>query len=153
MLKLQVVERSTEFSCGSYGPLAISVWDRPATEPDARAASQLLRTLSTTRSEVLVLAILGPNTPPAGSEIRDIIGKALQDLGPKLRGSATVVEGQGFRAAALRAALLGMSMVVRSSHPQKTFATVGEAAAFLSTLSDELRESNIVQAVTQLREH
>lgn len=150
MLKLQVGERDSGFACGSYGPLALSLWDRAATVEDARAAATLLRTMFTTKSDVLVLAVLGPDTPPPGNDIREIISKALQEIRPKLRGSATVVEGQGFRAAALRAAMLGMSMIVRSDH--KSFATVTEAAAFLSPLSDELSTNDVVRAVSQLRE-
>jgi|SRR5690606_12214812 hypothetical protein len=151
-MKLQVVEASPEFACGTYGPLAIAVWEAPATERSAMSAAQVLRMLGAGRDDVYMLAVLSTNTPPAGNEVRDIISAAVRDLGAKVRATATVVEGEGFRAAAMRAALLGMNMIMRRSHPQKSFGTLGEAVSYLSQQSDELREENLLRAVHQLRQ-
>lgn len=151
MTKLQVTEASSEFACGTFGPLAIAVWEVATTQQTAETAARMLRMLGTSRSEIYLLAILSPETPPPTNEARDIMSAAVRDLGAKVQASANVVEGTGFRAAAMRAALLGMNMIMRASHTQKAFATVGEAAAYLAEQSNELEERAVINAVTQLR--
>jgi hypothetical protein len=73
-------------------------------------------------------------------------------LGDKARAVVQVVEGQGFRAAAIRGVLIGMGLVIRPKHPEKVCQTVGEGAQFLCQYSDgRLLPHDVVRAVAELR--
>src|SRR5690606_40959403 len=55
-------------------------------------------------------------------------------------------------AAAMRAALTGMGLVVRSSFPNKSFATIPEAAGFLAGLTaGTVQASALAQVAGELR--
>lgn len=151
-MKLQVIERTPDFACGIFGPVAIAAWEGVGTLQDAQTATQMLRAMADSHEEILMLGILGPNASPAPSEVRDLVSGGIRDLGPKLRGVAAVVEGQGFRGAAVRAALLGITMVLRPAHPQKSYATVAEAVVFLAHQKKGLKEAALLQAISELRQ-
>lgn len=143
------------FGCGSVGPLAISVWDEPPTERHARHAAELLSEVGARHSGVLVLAVVGESTPPPNNEVREILGVAMSRLvkAGKVLAASQVVEGQGFRAAAIRGVLIGMGIVIRPQHPEKVFATVLEAATFLAEKSDgQVSSRDIIRAVDAIRE-
>src|SRR5688572_26492196 len=148
-MKLEVVAKSPTFACGYFGPLAVTVWEGAAAPADAQAAITLLNAVAKDDEQVLMLAILGPNAPPATADVRDAISNAIRRLGPQVKAAASVVEGEGFRAAAMRGALIGMGFVVRMNYPHKIYATVGEAVAFLAGYDDRLKATVLASAVAQ----
>ena len=152
-MKLENVTRVRGFASGSFGPLAVSIWDAPARVDDARVAADLLSTVSRHSAPLLVLAVLGPETPPPDGPVRDMLAKRITELGDKkIACVANVVEGQGFRAAALRGVLSGMGAMIRPKFPQITAATIPEASQALAENSqNRLTSLAIAQAVRELR--
>ena len=136
----------------AFGPLAISVWTSAPTLEHASTAATLLASLGKVQPKLLVLAVLGPNTPPPDGAVREILAHQLTRLGAQIAAVANVVEGQGFRAATMRAVLTGMVLVIRPTYPQRACATIEEAAGFLAERSDtRLDAPGIVRAVQKLR--
>lgn len=151
-MKLENVTRTQGFASGSFGPLAISIWDAPPRQVDARTAAELLSTLAKREPRMLVLAVLGPDTPPPESAVRDTLARKLADVGAKVRGVANVVEGQGFRSATMRAVLTGMALVIRPTYPQVACASILEGSRFVAEHSElRLDASAVAAAVRELR--
>jgi hypothetical protein len=152
-MRLEQVTRLPGFACGVVGPLALSVWDGVATPVHARAAASLLASLAKTEKGMLVMAVLGPNNPPPDGEVRDILAQELTKCDDRIRAVAQTIEGQGFRAATLRAVLTGMSLVLRTKRPEKVCSSVEEAAQFLAPHSQgRISAYDIERAVVELRE-
>jgi hypothetical protein len=99
-----------------------------------------------------VLSVLGPNTPPPDSVVRQFIANAFAKRENQILALAQVVEGEGFRVAALRAVLIGIAMLIRPPFPQKAFPTILEASEFLATHSEgRLKGTAIATATHQIR--
>ncbi len=151
-MSLENVTRLDGFAAGSVGPLAITTWDGVPTLEHARAAVSTLDRVRTKEKIVLIMAVVGANTPPPDAEVRNLVGQAMTAVGDKMRAAVQVVEGQGFRAAAIRGVLIGMGLLIRAKHPEKVCQTVAEAAQFLAQHSEgRLQPTDIVRAVTELR--
>lgn len=152
-MRVEQITRLPGFACGAVGPIAISVWDGPATTTHARAAAALLASVHRAEKSMLVLAVLGPNNPPPDGEVRDIIAQQVTKCEDRIRAVSQVIEGQGFRAATIRAVLTGMSLVLRTKRPEKVCNTVEEAASFLAPHTQgRVSAFDITRAVAELRE-
>lgn len=152
LLRLSNVRQTESLKCGSYGPLFISIWSAQANEEMARQAGLAMRGIAKERGRIYVLSVLGAETPPPETHVRNMIASTFDELEPHIAAVANVIEGQGFRAAALRGVLIGMGMMMRRSRPEKVSATVEDAALFISGQSDrQLASQGIVRAIEQLR--
>lgn len=146
------VHRSDAYVGGSYGPLAIALWEDRGTFEHARHAASLLEKLTTQHDVIYAIAVLGPKVPPPESDVREAIGSVVRKLGTKIGAIANVVEGQGFRASAMRSVLTGMVLFTRRSHAQTVCSDVQEACRFLSEQSDgALQVAAMVEAIRSLR--
>jgi hypothetical protein len=152
-MELQYVRKSPGFVAGAFGPLVVSVWDATPTEEHARHAVSVLSQVARVERRMLVVAIVGRDTPPPDSVVRDLVAKEMARVSPNVAGMAQVIEGLGFRAATMRAVLTGMGIVIKPSYPQKVCLTVDEAGDFLFGHSDgRLTAQAIVRAVRQMRD-
>ena len=122
------------------------------TAQQAQQAAEVLTTLGRTENHVMVLAVLGSTAPAPANAVRASISNAFTRLGPQVHAVANVVEGEGFRAATLRAVVTSMALVIRPTYPVKMTPTIEEAADFLAPYSDgRLTVSDIVLASRDLR--
>jgi hypothetical protein len=139
-------------SWGVLGPLAIAIWYESPTVAAAQAAASMLLELAERENSMFSLAVLTANTSPPDGHVREILAESARRVDGKVLAWATVIEGQGFRAAATRAVLGSLGLIVRSNQRHKTTSTVDDAATYLATQSDNrLRSSAIVQAAADLR--
>ncbi|WP_394839341.1 hypothetical protein LVJ94_20860 [Pendulispora rubella] len=151
-MNLRLVTRAPGFATGSIGNLAISFWESQQTAEQAHHAAEVLSALGRTEGRVLVLAVLPPTAPAPSNAVRSVISNAFTRLGSQIHAVANAVEGDGFRAATMRAVVTSMALVIRPSYPVKTVATVEDAAEFLAAHSDgRLTVSDIVLASRELR--
>lgn len=150
---MENVAKSAGFATAAFGPLALSVWDSIPTPSQARSAATLLATLAKTEKNILVMAVLGANVPPPDGEVREILSQQLAKIDDRVRAVANVIEGQGFRAATVRAVLTGMSLVLRTKRPEKVCNSVEEAGLFVASHSDRrLTMTDVTRAVADLRD-
>lgn len=151
-MKLESVISTPGFASGVYGPLLVSIWDTAATVDQARSAASMLAALGRTEDQILMMAVLGPSCPPPDNAVRDIFAAEINRLSGRIAAVANIVEGQGFRAAAMRAVLTGLALVIRSPQLQKACPTVDDGAHFLADHSHgRLTASAISRTVIQLR--
>jgi len=152
-MRLESVVNGPGFASGLYGPLHLSVWDTAATVDQARKAAANLAALGRGEDRILMMAVLGPSCPPPDNAVRDIFAAELNRLSGRITAVANIIEGQGFRAAAMRAVLTGLTLVLRSQQQeQKACATVEEGSQFLAGHSQgRLTAPEISRAVILLR--
>lgn len=82
---------------------------------------------------ILILTVVEDGAPMPDAPARDALGKLLQSGAGRTRKSAVVYEGDGFRAAAVRSVVTGISVFSKPPFPHKIFARVAEAAGFLAS--------------------
>jgi hypothetical protein len=138
------------FCAAALGPLAIAIFDRATTEQDATAVAHLLGKISLAHPSIAILSIVGRDCTVPDASVRNRLTSEVKNIQRQLVAAATVIEGTGFRAAAMRGAVTGMTLLLRAPHPAKTFATVLDAAAFLGQIA-ALDARGIAKAVDQLR--
>jgi hypothetical protein len=104
------------------------------------------------REQVMLLTIVDVEAPLPALEVRTEIAGALHRLNGKLARSAVVFEGEGFRAASVRAVVAGVSLFARAAYPHRIFSRVGAAGRFLAGGADGLPPPHeLIRAVSQAR--
>lgn len=144
-MELKSVTSAPGFRAGLFGPLHISIWDTQVVPEHARSAAALLAQLGRVEDRALVLAVLGPNTPPPDGIVRDIFASEFSRLGPRVVAVANVIEGQGFRAAAMRAVVTGLALVIQAGPRQKACMTLEEGAMFIAERSEGRLQADAVR--------
>lgn len=151
-MKLDSVSTHPGFAAGRLGPLHLSIWDTRSTPEQAARAIEVLEGLGREEERVLVLAVLGANTPPPDDAVRDLFAAGFGRLGKRVVAVGNVIEGQGFRAATMRAVVTGLTLVIRAPHPQRTFATIEEGARFIAEQSEgRLTTDQVRRVAIELR--
>jgi hypothetical protein len=138
------------FCAAALGPLAIAIFDRATTAQDADSVARLLGQVARAHPKLAVLSIVGSDCTVPDANVRNRLTSEVKNIQKQLIASATVIEGSGFRAAAVRGVVTGMTLLLRASYPAKTFATVREAVEFLAGIGP-LAAEDITSAVDQLR--
>jgi hypothetical protein len=77
------------------------------------------------------LVIIPANASPPPDDVRAAIKGVLTRLAPKLRCLCWVVEGSGFRAAAVRATLTGLRMFSRPPYPTNVASSMSQALTWV----------------------
>lgn len=129
---LDPATRPPGFGVAAVGRLAIVVFDRTPSAHDAQAMGALLVEVARTHPTLNILSVVGTSCGVPSAEVREQLMRDVKAVQRYIGAVATVIEGAGFRGAAVRGAVTGMTVVLRPSYPVKTFATVLEAAEFLS---------------------
>lgn len=80
-----------------------------------------------------LLTIIEAGAPMPSAEARSELARFMTDAASRLKSSAVAFEGAGFRAAAVRGVVTGLTMLARQPYPHKIFSTVQEAAQWLSS--------------------
>jgi hypothetical protein len=129
------------------------VWKRETTIAGmAKVEAVFKEQLTRYQTGLYLLTVIeeGASLPPA--EAREAVAIFLRTAAGKIRMSAVVHEGSGFRAAAVRSVVTGLSMLVRLPYPHEIFATVEQAAKWLgSTQFKDVDADYTVLAVSHAR--
>ena len=113
------------------GPAAVLVWQNKLSLDSLEATRRLFVSHFRGR-EMGMLIVLRAGLPPPGPREREHILANMSHFGPGLRAMVTVVEGEGFGTAAVRAVLSGLQMVLRVPFPMRTVRSLDEASVWLS---------------------
>jgi hypothetical protein len=144
-------ERGDGFAATAFGPLVITVFDRASNAQNAEAMARIMTQAARANPGVAILTVVGPNCKVPDSSVRNRLTSQVKTIQKQLLAAVTVIEGSGFRTAAVRGVVTGMTLVLKaSSYPAKTFATVPEAADFLAGIVS-MSADDIALAVEQLR--
>jgi hypothetical protein len=118
---------------GLVGPvLVVLARGEPGEEILTQAPRWIDRLLTRYPQKGAYMVVIQTSAKPPGDVGRKRIDRAYTEYGRGVHAGAIVIEGKGFMAASIRSALSVIMLASRYPYPQKTFATVGEAAPFLS---------------------
>ena len=137
MSDLQIHYQDSTCAVGSWKNVFISVHGAAATADQLRALRRALnphyaRWAGNTCS--ISLAEAAATVATATPESREETARLNRDF-PVSLGSALIVEGAGFRGAAIRTMLSGIYLVTRQSYPRKIFDTLAQAAEWLAPIA------------------
>ena len=93
-----------------------------------------------------LLTIIEQGAPMPTSEVRTDLARFLTEGARVIRSSAVAFEGAGFRAAAVRGVVTGLTMLARQPYPHKVFATMADAAQWLGTSLKETAKLEVDSA-------
>ena len=113
--------------------VGLSVWKGPTTVALLRRGEQFMdHHLGHRSGELLLLTVIEDKAPLPSLEARVELAANLRRSNGKLERSALVFEGEGFRAASVRAVVAGVSLFSRPAYPHRVFSNVSGAARFLA---------------------
>src|SRR5688572_27233637 len=138
-----IVKVTRDFALASFRDCFMVIWRHETTLDGARALRRGCFGFAETRPRgIALLTIVEEEAPMPPSDARAEIATFLRDGSDRIKASGVVFEGSGFRAAAVRSVVVGLTMLARQKYPHKVFGNLKEAAAFLDReLGDTLAES------------
>jgi hypothetical protein len=90
-----------------------------------------------------MLTVVTANAPMPPADSRERLARFMRE-GTYVKASGVAFEGTGFRAAAIRSVVTGLTMLARQPFPHKIFATLEEASGWLAI---QLREKGVGRCV------
>jgi hypothetical protein len=133
------------------GTVCIVVWQGAVTPSRFKRQCDALHDVAERHpGRAALLCVVEPTTPPPEEAMRNASIELISGLGDKLSCVACVIEGTGFRAAATRNVLSGMSLRVK--HPSELMfaASVAEAAPWVVQHCDGVSSVSLTQVHRQL---
>lgn len=110
------------------------VWKKETTVAGMQAYTKVYRDVSLRYpSGIYLLTIVEEEARMPPYEAREAVAIFLRNSTGRVRMSAVVHEGSGFRAAAVRSVVTGIAMLSKVGFPHHIFATVEQAAKWLGT--------------------
>ena len=129
--------------------LLVMVWHGQPAEAMLKRLEALVRGPLEQQDSVLTLTVIEQSAAPPSADIRKAIARLMDSKANRIRASALVFEGNGFRASTVRSVATGLSLLARRPYPHRTFATVKEAAMWLSLEDHCALEPDDIAAVVQ----
>jgi hypothetical protein len=138
---------------GAYRNLAIAVWRRETT---VEAIQQFRRHLSDSglaaRHDLLMLTLVEKAADRPSAAAREATAEQLRSSAGMICRAATVLEGEGFRAATVRSIAMGLNLLASQPFPYNVFASATSAAEWLASEStSQLTSIEIVDALERIR--
>ncbi len=154
---IRLLEADREHAACTWRNLFVVYWLGETTPGAVARLHQPLLRLGQQHPEKLgLIQVVGASTAAPPSEARDALAKFLKAGGEVIACSALVVPGVGFRMAAARALATGLVMLARPPFQHQVYATVDQAASWLSSVVPSLegppmQAREIVAVVTNLQ--
>lgn len=121
--ELSLVGRDDDHGVGVWRNLLIVVWRKETRAPSVDAVSAVLGQLAKAHRDVALLQVIEEAAAAPDVNARRAISNMLKQHGGGIRCSAVVYEGDGFRAATLRAVVTGIALLSKPIYPHVVFAS------------------------------
>jgi hypothetical protein len=144
------------FALATAGSVFINVWREPST----MAQLELLREHEQALVEheaggaIMVMTVLLPSSYMLGTRERKEVDSLARQFAPSTRAHAYVIEGSGFRTAAVRALIAGINLITRTGQMTKVFEDAVHAAAWLEQHAGPaqvVRASEVMEALAEAK--
>lgn len=131
-------------------------WRQAPTLPAVRTIGETIERVTKLRSSnTRMLVVTSAAMKAPDSEARDAMVASNRRTAAKMAAVALVIEGEGFAAAAVRAVISGMYLVLKPPHPLKTHSDIATAARWLieqkCDVPASISASDLVDAVARAR--
>jgi hypothetical protein len=156
MESMGVTAHDGGFALATAGSVFINVWREPST----LAQLELLREHEAALVEheaagvIMVLTVLLPSAFTLGTRERKEVDALARQFAPSTRAHAYVIEGSGFRTAAVRALVAGINLITRTGGLTKVFEDTVHAAEWLEAVAapeQVVRANEVMRAVAEAR--
>ena len=138
---LQLHREEQGFCVASHAHLLVMVWGRDARGSDLEHLAEVQQRVIDTYGFAQVLSViragLSINVP---EEVREASKDNVERFSADTRGSATIVEIAGVRAAFFRSLVTTLTLLTRSPMPQKVFTNIDEGLDWLRSLPNTKTE-------------
>lgn len=128
----RIVEKQDNHVLASWQQIFAVVWRHETTMEGVRALHHECGTFATKHPPGIgLLTIVSAGAPMPASPVRQAVADFLAQGGAYIKCSAVVMEGTGFRAAAVRSVVTGLTMLAKQAYPHRV-CSVSDAASMLS---------------------
>jgi FAD/FMN-containing dehydrogenase len=150
--RMQVLHVGDGIATGAIDNVFVVVWRAPQTLERMRMEREGLRsTIRKHRGKVAMVCVVEASSAPPSDELKREAKALLAEHERDLVSAACVIEGDGFRAATMRAALSTIQLMLgRRRFVSRFFATVAEACAFTEPNTTTPFDS-LAEAIEELR--
>ncbi len=131
----QLVHSDENYALGHCGPLFAVIWRDETSVDAARHLQKAFHDWAVEGQTYGLVTIIEADAPLPSSEARDAVAEFLKSVGDKCAVSAVIFEGAGFRSAAVRAVVTGLTMLAKQAYPHRVFGSVEEAAPWYAPLA------------------
>jgi len=148
---------SERLRVGSWRNVFLILWRGKPQQEDVEVLRREYRAMALRSSEQFVAWVIIENMVSAPDDnVRRAITDSMDAVTDRIAASLAVLESQGFMAAATRAALSAMTLVLRRKYPTRFFATVPDAAKWsaewtLDSTGHPLPVAAIVEQIARFR--
>jgi hypothetical protein len=148
---VRIEESSHDVVFAVWDRVAVAVWRNRTTVGGVRRAERIFHEYVMERSEpILLLTVIEPQATLPSLEARIELASVMKRANGLLDRSALVFEGDGFRAASIRAVVKGVSLFSKPLYPHGIFGNVSAAAQFLTQGGQGAPSVEQIVAATQL---
>ncbi|MGA3121008.1 MAG: hypothetical protein ABSF69_09595 [Polyangiaceae bacterium] len=138
----RILERDIDHVVAAWRRVAIVVWcGETRLQAIDRLGRALLALQDATGHSAGLFTVVGESTPLPSGEARALSAAWLRKL--PLAFSVVAFEGAGFRAAAVRAVVSGVSLAAKLTYPRKSFACIQDAAAWVGESTSKEGEASV----------
>jgi hypothetical protein len=150
----QVLWSADGVGIAEAGNVCLVVWRAAVTPARFRRQRMALEGVVTRHpGRAVLLCVVEPTTPPPDDEMRKASIEMVTRLGEALRCVACVIEGSGFKAAATRSVLSGMTLLLSNRKTDVKFtATLAAGASWAAQICHEVDVRVLAQLHEQLRQ-
>ncbi|MFW6066845.1 MAG: hypothetical protein ACOC97_00785 [Myxococcota bacterium] len=146
-----------DLATGAWRHLYVLVWRNDTTlEGVERVRKDFRDWAAGVEGPLALITVVQEQCPLPSPEARKDLGRWLGEISDRIRASAVIYEGAGFKSASVRGVVTGLTLIARQAYPHKVFASVSEAALWLSSTAQsqgiqDLPSDGITTAVRTLR--
>jgi hypothetical protein len=124
---------SPDHAIATWNDFLLQIWRGATTLEAARIVRAAARHLAAERPGAIATLIVVEQTASLPDrEPRAELARMASDQAGRMVGAALVHEGEGFRAAAVRSAMVGMMLLARNAFPHEVVADFVQACAWLA---------------------
>lgn len=154
--QVRIVHADAHYVAATWSRVGIAVW-RTQTKVDAvNRLATMLGPLSEVYPKIGLIQLIDDGCEGPDADARAALNHLLKET-PKLSYSAVVYEGDGFRAASVRAIVAGLAALARAPFPHRVFASVPEAVDAMSVVLEAREPSALSKglrdAIGKVRAH
>jgi len=149
----EVLGCSPDHIFGCWESVFMIVWRHETTAQAVEQLIALMPRFAARVSQFTLVVVVEDGASVPSAALRERIAAGLQAAAPYIDISAVVHEGRGFRAAAVRSVLAGLTLVVRPPYGHKVFARVDEASRWIGRERRRFDSHGLCDALATLRSY
>jgi hypothetical protein len=151
---VEIIAKEENWTLTRHRNLAIVNWRKKPMHEQEKRIILGLRNMAAApdRPTLHVLVVVEASASAPDTEVRSAMQDDIRAMGRQVGSLSALLLAEGFIAAAVRAALTGMNVILRESFPTKVFGNAADTAAWLAPmLGGGFTAGEVITAIEQTR--